>query len=128
MSTEVKLYTYDTSTIGSASDLVQPNKYNGDFKIKYWSAGYVSMSVGLASLFNSLNGGALTLATESEVATLKDKVKSTYDTLCAQKIAESYSVSEELRANRLNDTTVLNDISAIVAAVKADRDAWLDIT
>ena len=74
------------------------------------------------------DANALSIATQDQLASLKAKIKPEFDAMAANKVADSYSLSQELRALRVSDTATLDAIGEIVAAVKADRDAWLDIS
>ena len=123
----IKLYEYDANTYKAATDFKYPNKMQAGLFIHWWQTGYVSMDTDLAALLNPLNENAFTKSDADGVAAVKAASKSYYNGLCGAKIAEAYTIGDELQAHRTNDTATLTDIGNRVAGVLAERDALLDV-
>jgi len=124
----IKLYQYDTALYKSAGDFNYPNKMQAGLLSHWWQDGFVSMDVALAGLLNSLNSNALAVSNEAGVAAVKLASNNFYNTEINLRIRSTYSVNDEFKAHRTNDTTTLTAIGACVTAVYAERDVLLDIS
>jgi len=121
----IKLYQWDTSV---QETLVSPNKYDGTYQVKWWQSGYVTMSEGLAVLFNGLNNDILVKSDAAGVAAVKLFSKQHYDMEKVSNIRLKYDINDEFFALRTDNTTIKNDIATIIAAVETERDALLDVS
>lgn len=124
----IKLYQYSASDYKAATDFNYPNKMQSGLFLHWWQEGYVSMDTEMAALLNPLNENAFTKSNADGVAAVKASTKAYYDEQCAAKVAETYTIYEELKAHRTNDTAVLTNVGNIVASVMAERDALLDVS
>lgn len=120
----IKLYQWDTS---KADQLVSPTKFDGTYKIRWFSHGYVSMTVEFAALFNKLNDNLLVKSDADGVTAVKAYLKPSIDAEKVSKIREKYTLNDEFFSLRTNNTAIKNDIAKIVAAVETERDSWLDV-
>ena len=124
----IKLYQYNASNYKAATDFNYPNKMQAGLFLHWWQEGYVSMDTDMAALLNPLNENAFTKSDADGVAAVKAASKSYYDDQCVARVAATYTIYEELKAHRLNETAVLTNIGDLVAAVMAERDALLDVS
>ena len=121
----IKLYQWDVS---KKDVLASPNKFDNTFEIKWWQHGYVSMTEGFAVLFNELNDNLLVKSDADGVTAVKAYYKQTTDNLKVSRIRAKYTVDDEFFSIRTNNTEIKNDITAIVAQVETELNAWLDVS
>ncbi|MAZ94079.1 MAG: hypothetical protein CMF58_06615 [Lentimicrobiaceae bacterium] len=122
----MKLYKFTTDP----NSIVHPEEFNSSAvgKIKWLGDGYVSMDDGWKDLMVSLNADTFTLCDADDVVTAKALSKPFWDGMKRARIREKYTRDDELRALRVDDTTVKNDIAAIITSINAERDAFYAIS
>ena len=121
----MKLYKY---TIDE-SEIVHPSSWDGTVavKISWLGDGFVAMDDGWKALMVASNADTFTLCDADDVATAKDLSKSYWNGRKADAIRQKYNESEELRALRVDDTVVKNDIASIIDEINTERDAYYAI-
>lgn len=97
-------------------------------KIKWLGDGYVSMDDGWKDLMVSLNADTFTLCDADDVTAAKALSKPFWDGMKRARIREKYTTDDEFRALRVDDTTIKNDIAAIITSINAERDAFYAIS
>lgn len=121
----MKLYKY---TIDE-SQIVHPSSWDGTvaIEITWLGDGFVAMDDGWKALMVAANADTFTLCDADDVTAAKALSKSYWDGRKADAIRQKYSESEELRALRVDDTAVKNDIASIITAINTERDAYYAI-
>ncbi len=107
-------------------DLIQPDSYDSSFAAPQWYGNNLAyLDTGFAALCSSSNDDfAATTATAD-----KDWVKSNspqairYNKECVAEIRASYSINDELKALRTDDSTVKTAIANIVASYTTKKNA-----
>lgn len=107
-------------------DLIQPDSYDSEFAAPQWYGNNLAyLDTGFAALCSSSNDDvAATTATDD-----KDWVKSNspqaqrYNKECVEEIRALYSMDDELKALRTDDTTVKTAIANIVSSWSTKKNA-----
>lgn len=122
----MKLYKFTTDP----KSIVHPEEWDASSvgKIKWLGDGYVSMDDGWKDLMVSLNADTFTLCDADDVVAAKALSKPFWDGMKRARIREKYTRDDELRALRVDDTTVKNAIAAIITSINAERDAFYAIS
>lgn len=122
----MKLYKFTTDP----NSIVHPEEFNSSAvgKIKWLGDGYVSMDDGWKDLMVSLNADTFTLCDADDVTAAKALSKPFWDGMKRARIREKYTTDDEFRALRVDDTTIKNDIAAIITSINAERDAFYAIS
>lgn len=97
-------------------------------KIKWLGDGYVSMDDGWKDLMVAVNADTFTLCDSDDVTSAKALSKPFWDDIKKSRIREKYTTEDEFKALRVDDTTIKNDIAAIITSINAERDAFYAIS
>jgi len=121
----IKLYQWDVS---QKEELTHPTTFSGDYVIRWFQNGYVSMTTEFATLFNTMNNDLVVKSNADGVAAVKLCLKGETDNEKIAAIRREYSVNDEFFALRTDDTAIKNRIAAIIAGIETERDSWLDVS
>lgn len=112
-------------------DLTQPESWDSSFEAPQWYGydddgnGYAYLDTGYAALCSSSNDDLATTTATADKDWVKANSKQALeiDAECRADIRASYSLEDELKALRTDDTTVKNAIAAIVTASNTKKNA-----
>lgn len=112
-------------------DLIQPDSYDSAFAAPKWygtdedGVGYAFLDVEFAKLIGSSNDDvAVTTASDAKTfVKTKSRQAKELDRHCREDIRKSYSLEDELKAYRTDDSTVKTAIANIVSGYATKKNA-----
>lgn len=112
-------------------ELTEPTAWDSSFEAPQWYGyddagnGYAYLDTGYAALCSSSNSDLATTTATADKDWVKGNSKQALeiDAECRADIRASYSLEDELKALRTDDTTVKNAIAAIVTASNTKKNA-----
>ena len=112
-------------------DITQPESWDSAFAAPQWYGydsdgnGYAFLDTDYAALCSSSNSdlAATTATADKDWVKNNSRDAAIIDADCRREIRESYSLEDELKALRTDDTTTKNAIAAIVTASNTKKNA-----
>lgn len=112
-------------------DIIQPEAYDSAYEAPQWYGydsddnGYAFLNTDYAALCSSSNADLAATTATADKNWVKSSSRDAYiiDAECRKEIREAYSLEDELKALRTDDTTVKTAIAAIVTTHSAKKDA-----